>query len=118
MGGISVGKVNTLKLFGTLYRVVENPHQVDAGIEIISGEWEGLVFQFGKVQMEDGKPNLNFQRTLRRMPNGMDKSELNLEELLNNNALNVLMGEILVELIEEQIRKENSNEQKDIEGTD
>jgi hypothetical protein len=67
--------------------------------------------------MEDGKPNLNFQRTIRRVPHDMESTELNLEELLNNDELNTLMGEILVELIQQQADKEQ-NEQRDIEGTD
>jgi hypothetical protein len=47
----------------------------------------------------------------------MESTELNLEELLNNDELNTLMGEILVELIQQQADKEQ-NEQRDIEGTD
>ena len=33
------------KLFGKVYRVVENPHEKDAAIEIIEGEWKDLVYQ-------------------------------------------------------------------------
>mgnify|MGYP001016150279 CR=1 FL=1 len=58
-----------------VYRVVENPHQEDAGIELTGGEWDGLVYQYGKVHMEDGKPHLNFERTLRRLPNGVENTE-------------------------------------------
>jgi hypothetical protein len=116
MGRVSMGKIKN-KMFGTVFRVVENPHNQDAAIELLEGEWKGLVYQYGKVQMEDDTPNLNFQRTIRKVPDGMEKNELNLEELLNNNALNTLIGDILVELIESQIRKEG-NEQRDIEGTD
>jgi len=101
-----------------IYRVVENPDQKDAAIELKEDtDWNGLVYQYGKVQMEDDTPNLNFQRTIRRFPHGLESTELNLEELLNNTELNNLMGEILVELIEETIRKEKTNEQRDIEGT-
>ena len=99
-----------------VYRVVENPHQEDAGIELTGGEWDGLVYQYGKVHMEDGKPHLNFERTIRRLPNGAENSEEALTDLLNNKELNTLMGDILVEVMQEQIRKEN--EQRDIEGTD
>ena len=42
-------------LFKEVYMVVENPQEKDAGIEIISGEWEGLVYQYGDVQFVDGK---------------------------------------------------------------
>ena len=46
----------------------------------------------------------------------MEKTDVNLKKLLNNSELNTLMGDILVELIDEQRKKEN--EQRDIEGTD
>ena len=101
------------KLFRNVFRVVENPNEKDAGIEIISGEWEGLVYQYGDVQFVDGKPHLNFQRTIRRLPEGGD-----MDELLNNKELENLMGDILVELIEEQIARDKEIEQRNIEGTD
>ena len=101
------------KLFRNVFRVVENPNEKDAGIEIISGEWEGLVYQYGDVQFVDGKPHLNFQRTIRRLPEGGD-----MDELLNNKELENLMGDILVELIEEQIERDKEIEQRSIEGTD
>ena len=98
-------------LFKEVYMVVENPHEQDAGIELISGEWKGLVFQFGDVQFVDGEPQMNFKRTIRRLPEGAEASEEAIQELLNNNELNTLMGDILVELIQEQIKREE--EQKD-----
>ena len=54
-------------LFKEVYQVVENLHEQDAGIEIISGEWEGLVYQYGDVQFVDGEPQMNFKRTIRRL---------------------------------------------------
>jgi len=99
-----------MKLFGEVFQVVENPNEPDAAIEIISGDYEGLVFQFGKVQFEDGKPNINFERTIRRLPLSGD----GMNKLLNNTELNNLMGDILVELLEEKLK----HEQRDIERTD
>ena len=99
-----------MKLFGEVFQVVENPNEVDAAIELVNGEWEGLVYQYGKVGFEHGKPNINFERTIRRLP----LSEDTLDELLNNKELNNLMGDILVELLEEKLK----NEQRDIERTD
>ena len=101
------------KLFRNVFRVVENPNEKDAGIEIIGGEWEGVVYQYGDVQFVDGKPHLNFQRTIRRLPEGAD-----MDELLNNKELENLMGDILEELIEEQIERDKEIEQRNIEGTD
>ena len=100
------------KLFGKVYRVVENPHEKDAAIEIIEGEWKDLVYQYGKVEFVDSKNHLNFQRTIRRLPEGGD-----MDELLNNTELETLMGDILVELMEEQIERDK-NEQSGIESTD
>ena len=99
-------------LFKEVYRVVENPYEKDAGIELISGEWEGLVYQYGDVQFVNGEPQLNFKRTIRRVPNGVEATEEVIEELLNNNELNKLMGDILVELMQEQMKREE-NEQRD-----
>ena len=98
-------------LFKEVYRVVENPYEKDAGIELISGEWEGLVYQYGDVQFVDGEPQINFKRTIRRVPNGVEATEEVIEELLNNSELNKLMGDILVELMQEQMKREE-NEQR------
>ena len=100
-----------------VYRVVENPNDKTAGIEILGGQFDGLVYQYGKVQMETGRPHLNFQRTIRRVPHEQDASEEVIQELLNNEELNTLMGDILVELIEHQAEREK-NEQTSIDGTD
>lgn len=98
-------------LFKKVFQVVENPREFDAGIELISGEWKGLVYQYGDVQFVDGEPQMNFKRTIRRLPEGVEDSEEAIQELLNNGKLNNLMGDILVELIQEQIKREE--EQKD-----
>lgn len=92
-----------MSLIGEVYRVVENPNQADDehyALEIIKGEFEGVVYQYGKVEFVEGKPELNFQRTIRRVPEGMDLSDLEQDDDLNN-----LMGDILVELLEEQVAR-------------
>tara|TARA_B100000902_G_scaffold342809_1_gene347104 strand:- start:1111 stop:1422 length:312 start_codon:yes stop_codon:yes gene_type:complete len=101
------------KLFKNVYHVVENPNEEQAGIEIVSGEFEGLVYQYGRVEFEDGKPHLNFERTIRRLP----KDGRTVEELEGNEELNTLMGDILVELMEEQIEREKG-EQGNTKSTD
>lgn len=95
----------TSTLFGKTFRVVENPHEQDAAIELIEGEFKGLVYQYGKVGFEDGKPNINFERTIRRLPDSGEE----LDNLLNNNDLNNLMGNILVEIMQEQMQKEEKD---------
>ena len=101
------------KLFGETYRVVENPHEQDAAIEIIDGEWKDLVYQYGKVEFVEGKNHLNFERTIRRLPENGD-----MDELLNNTKLNNLMGDILVELMQEQIKREKENELRETKRAD
>ena len=101
------------KLFKKVFQVVENPNEENAAIELVSGEWEGLVYQYGNVQFVEGKNHLHFQRTIRRLP----KAGGDMDELLNNTELETLMGDILVELMEEQIERDK-NEQSGIESTD
>lgn len=96
------------KLFKNVYHVVENPNEEQAGIEIVSGEYEGLVYQYGRVEFEEGKPHLNFERTIRRLPN----DGRTVEELESIEELNTLMGDILVELMQEQIDREQNDEQR------
>lgn len=100
------------KLFNKVYRVVENPFEKDAGIELVEGEWKGLVYQYGEVQLVDGKPEMNFKRTIRRMPEGVEGTEEKIKSLLNNSELNQLMGDILVELIEHQVERDQEKETK------
>lgn len=100
------------KLFDNkVYMVVENPSENDAAIEMTGGEWDGLVYQYGKLQFEDGKPNINFQITIRRFPHGQQKTDIGLEELLNNSELNDLMGDILMELVDEQLKREQEQDE-------
>jgi len=107
------------KLFGKVYQVVENPFEKDAGIEIISGEFKGLVYQYGKVQFIEGEPQINFDRTIRRLPEGIEESEEAINGLLNNDELQELMGDILQEILKEQLSKEQINdEQGSTERTD
>lgn len=82
-----------------------------SGIQILKGKWKDVIYVYGKVGFEEGKPNINFQRDIVVVPEHHD-----LDELLNNKELNNLMGDILVELLQEQMRKEN--EQGITEGTD
>mgnify|MGYP003312136209 CR=1 FL=1 len=104
------------KLFKKVFQVVENPNEENAAIELVSGEWEGLVYQYGSVQFVEGKNHLNFQRTIRRLPEDVEETEENIQELLNNSDLNQLMGDILLELIDEQLEKDKY-EQRVIKGT-
>lgn len=93
------------------YRIVENDKLNMTGIELLEDPYNGLVYTYGKVQFVDGKVHLNFQRNIVRPVKGKDIDELNKDEILQN-----LMGDILVELMQQQVN--NENEQRDIERTD
>jgi len=95
------------------YRIVENSKLNMAGIELLEEPYTGLVYTYGKVEFVDGKPELNFQRNIVRPTEGGDIDELNKDEELNQ-----IMGDILVELIAQQVEKEKDNEQRSIERTD
>jgi len=93
------------------YRIVENDKLNMTGIELLEDPYNGLVYTYGKVQFVEGKAHLNFQRNIVRPVKGKDIDELNKDEILQN-----LMGDILVELMQQQVN--NENEQRDIERTD
>ena len=93
----------------SLYRIVENPFE-KMPIEITEGEYKGLVFQFGKVQFKEGEPYINFQRTIRRLPDIVEvKSDEEIDKLPNNKELEQVMGDILVEIMQDQIERERMN---------
>ena len=93
------------------YRIVENDKLNMTGIELLEDPYNGLVYTYGKVQFVEGKSHLNFQRNIVRPVKSKDIDELNKDEILQN-----LMGDILVELMKQQVN--NENEQRDIERTD
>ena len=80
------------------YEYVDSPVNPEIGaIKILEGEYEGLVYQYGKAafnEREDGQCELNFQFTAFDKPEGID---LKSKDLYN------VMGNILVEVIEEHI---------------
>ena len=106
----------TVSSFNPLNTVM--PFEKDAAIEITECEYKGLVFQFGKVQFKEGEPHINFQRTIRRLRDIVEeKSDKEIDKLLNNKELEQVMGDILVEIMQDQIEREK-HEQRNTEGTD
>jgi len=93
-----------------VYTIVENPKEDDAAIRINIDKYKGIVYQYGRVSFVEGKRELEFERTIRH-PAGHD-----IEELYKNMELQALMGDILVELILNQVNSEQrSKENKDNE---
>ncbi len=80
------------------YEYVDSPVNPEVGaIKILEGDFEGLVYQYGKAafnERDDGQCELNFQFTAFDKPEDID---LKSDELYN------VMGNILVEVLEEHL---------------
>jgi hypothetical protein len=97
------------ELFDTgVYRVVDNDKLNMTGIEITQAPYEGVIFVYGKVQFVEGKQHLNFQRNIVKAPESADIDELNKDANLQK-----LMGDILVELIQHQVEKDDAGTSAD-----
>jgi hypothetical protein len=80
------------------HKIVVN-QQGEQGIQITEGDYEGVVFTYGEVQLlpvEDKPPHINFTRAVRACP-----KELR-ETISEDKVFNQLMGDILVKLLEEE----------------
>ena len=86
------------------YTIVENPFEETAAIRIDIEPYKGLVYQYGKVDFVEGKPEINFERTIRKLPD--HETEEELDRYMTDASLINLMGDILIELLETQINKE------------
>ena len=80
------------------YRVVENPNEEHARIELLDSKFEGLVYQYGKVTWNEDNFQLNFERTIRRLPTENPEGKT-VEDLNKDNDLQEIMGTILAELL-------------------
>jgi hypothetical protein len=103
------------------FRIVENENEEMAAIEIMKGEFKGLVYQYGKIQFFEDEVKLSFERFIRRLPEN-DPKDRSLEELNTDTDLQTVMGNILVHLIDEQEgfeKEENGrNRKNNTERTD
>jgi hypothetical protein len=85
---------NKIKKIWELTDSKENP-QIGA-IKINDGEFSGLVYQYGEVnfnEREDGQMEVKFKYNLIDNPNDMEENQ----DMMN------FMGDILVELLDEQL---------------
>ncbi len=77
-----------------------------ASILITKGEHEGIIYQYGRVseaeeENEDGKMPLSFDYNIVDI-NGHDK-----EKLVNSTEFKNTLGDILVEILDEQLEAGN-----------
>ena len=82
------------------YKVVVNSKDGENGIEIIGGKYDGLIYTYGEVQFtevnEDEPPTINFTRAVRKCPKDLE------ETISDDKEFNQIMGDILIELLQEQ----------------
>ena len=82
------------------YKVVVNSKDGENGIEIIGGKYNGLIYTYGEVQFtevnEDEPPTINFTRAVRKCPKDLE------ETISDDKEFNQIMGDILIELLQEQ----------------
>ena len=84
------------------YKLVENASG-EQGIQICEGKYTGVVYTYGEVQLlpvkEGEQPQINFTRAVRACPDELRDS------ISEDNEFNQIMGDILVELLEEEGEK-------------
>ena len=82
------------------YKVVVNSKDGENGIEIIGGKYDGLIYTYGEVQFtevnEGEPPTINFTRAVRKCPKDLE------ETISDDKEFNQIMGDILIELLQEQ----------------
>ena len=76
-------------------------------IKLLEGKYKGIIYKYGKVGVhpeaeedEQGRLPLAFDYTVVRNPNDLD--------LLDNQAFIDYIGDILIELLDEQLKNGNS----------
>ena len=82
------------------YKVVVNAKDGENGIEIVGGKFDGVIYTYGEVQFTEVKenepPTINFTRAVRKCPDDLK------ETISTDKEFNQIMGDILIELLQEQ----------------
>ena len=83
------------------YKLVINAKDGENGIEITGGKYEGVIYTYGEVQFlpveeDDAPPTINFTRAVRKCPDSMK------ETISDDKEFNQIMGDILIEMLEQQ----------------
>lgn len=85
------------------YKLVVNAKDGENGVEITEGKYEGVIYTYGEVQFlpeeEDAPPTINFTRAVRKCPDEMK------ETISDDKEFNQIMGDILIEMLEQQGHK-------------
>ena len=82
------------------YKVVVNSKDGENGVEIVGGKFDGVIYTYGEVQFKevnkDEPPTINFTRAVRKCPDSMK------ETISEDVEFNQIMGDILIEMLEQQ----------------
>mgnify|MGYP001178634312 FL=1 len=82
------------------YKLVVNAKDGENGVEITEGKYEGVIYTYGEVQFlpveEDAPPTINFTRAVRKCPEDMK------DTISDDKEFNQIMGDILIEMLQEQ----------------
>lgn len=82
------------------YKIVVNANDGENGVEITEGKYEGVIYTYGEVQFtevnEGEPPTINFTRAVRKCPDDLK------ETISEDKDFNQIMGDILIELLQEQ----------------
>ena len=82
------------------HKLVVNAKDGENGIEITEGKYEGVIYTYGEVQFlpveGDEPPTINFTRAVRKCPDSMR------ETISDDKEFNQIMGDILIEMLQEQ----------------
>ena len=98
------------------YKIVVNANDGENGVEITEGKYEGVIYTYGEVQFlpvedDDTPPTINFTRAVRKCPDSMR------ETISDDKEFNQIMGDILIEMLQEQgdkaveLLKEDENQE-------
>ena len=83
----------------------------ERAIKILKGEYKGVVFQYGKIELvpreESEIPTINFDRAVRVCPEKL------LNTISEDKEFNQLMGNILIELLANQGLEELNRDKED-----
>ena len=82
------------------YKIVINAKDGENGVEITEGKYEGVIYTYGEVQFlpveDDEPPTINFTRAVRKCPDSLK------ETISDDKEFNQIMGDILIEMLQEQ----------------
>ena len=84
----------------------ENDYIVKTSVKILTGKYEGVVYSYGKVSVneEEIKPTLKYQYVIEKT------GKFDAKKLHKDKKFVILMGDILVVLLENHLNIKESND--------